>query len=578
MNLLLLGETGVGKSTFINAFGNYGSFRSLEEATKCGGKFPIPSTFVCCDRAGNTISISTDGKTKTKTLEDVGESVTKFPSEHIFQFDNTEINLIDTLGLIDTKDVDVSCHDRDKENVSNVLRVVSKYDEIHAICVLIKASENRLSNTFKYSLTEILRHLDMKVCNNVIFIFTRTTRTPHQAQAILKKFLEENKLPISLPPIKQTVYCFENDIVQYLAEHKNKITHDEDEQTVAKMHWASSVESAESMLRYIHSLNPHSLKGVKDMYTAENAIRTVSKIVLDNVLTMLDDVSRIEMLSREAESMKAKIQRDPLQFAQHDLRRLLFIPETKVIREPLGFTNVVCESSQCAQVVNGEIIYPQICCRDCWSPWMYWCSSINIWAEWTRTKTRTVVENVYRRRGEVVDQIVDSNAALQKIKDSISQCKEKDDMHSWEIEQMLKTCAKLNTFVYENAAIKSAYVDEVMKGLQNKIETYEKELIKKKQLTGDSCRKLEDLRKTKREYETFLARERSAHCNVNELIQQLYKLPMKGNDLRKAMEEEEEATQEIRRESEPHTVLSLPYLFERFRRSRVRGIVHPQAH
>jgi len=61
INLLLIGGSGVGKSTWINAFVNYCSFETLDEAEEAGGKFPISSTFETRHpQTGNMISISSE--------------------------------------------------------------------------------------------------------------------------------------------------------------------------------------------------------------------------------------------------------------------------------------------------------------------------------------------------------------------------------------------------------------------------------------------------------------------------------------------------------------------------------------
>jgi len=131
---------------------------------------------------------------QTSQYAEVGESDTQNLSEYAFQYENSSIKLIDTPGLNDIKDT--SDHTVDKEHIRNILRLLSAYDEIHAICIVLKASENRLSTAFKYVLTEILKCLDKSACNNVIFICTHAASEnfkPDKTQRILLKFFLQKR-------------------------------------------------------------------------------------------------------------------------------------------------------------------------------------------------------------------------------------------------------------------------------------------------------------------------------------------------------------------------------------------------
>ena len=62
INVLILGETGVGKSTWINGFANYLTFQTLKEAGKGKQVYLVPSQFTI-----------TDSNYKKKTIQ-VGET------------------------------------------------------------------------------------------------------------------------------------------------------------------------------------------------------------------------------------------------------------------------------------------------------------------------------------------------------------------------------------------------------------------------------------------------------------------------------------------------------------------------
>jgi len=555
MNVVLIGESGVGKSSWINAFANYSLYDSLEKAVNDGGFFPIPSTFTVTDpRIGTQINISSEGHVDLSstqiTCTKAGESVTQNANEYIFRRGNTAINLIDTPGLLDTRDAGKNSHDTDEEHLDNILKLLSKYQEIHAIFILIKANVTRLSDGFQYTLTEIFKRLDKSACNNVIFILTNAASTNFKTDAtqpILQRFLKNNNLSIALPPAKPTIYCFENSTVKYLVECKNKIPHDDDDKEDAEKSWERSVRSTQDLFGYLCSLKPHSLAVMVSINDAINMVYMISKLALDTMVCIYKDQNEIEDKKSEAERLKQEIMRNPRSFATDALNRLLHITETKVVYEPLGYTNVVCESGKCSTV--GAIINPKICCRACKCSGflMYFCSRMS-WQEtckacgcrkrkhtWRTTETKVVTETVYRPDSAVIDQIVDSNAALKQINEGISQFENRIKECKDEKAKMLDICAKLNAFAHQNALVGALSADDgLLECLENERETYAK--------STDTRMQANYLAELKSEYKESFSKAKECRYGVEDvprLIEQLYRLPMKGHDIKMAVDKYE---------------------------------------
>lgn len=115
-NILLLGESGAGKSTTINAIANYIKYKTFEEATNSEFLQLIPSNFSLPDpvHQGKTIEIKTGSNINERTEE--GGSRTKDPMGYPFRFGDKLIRIIDTPGIGDTEGAET-----DKKNFEKIL-------------------------------------------------------------------------------------------------------------------------------------------------------------------------------------------------------------------------------------------------------------------------------------------------------------------------------------------------------------------------------------------------------------------------------------------------------------------------
>ena len=190
LNILLLGETGVGKSTWINGFANYLSFDTLEEAELTSEIIcPVPLSFTLTDDNFQQKVVSFGADANENPQKD--QSCTQFPRTYCFSFNGVAIRLIDTPGIGDTRGVE-----QDRENFNNILKHIATFDKLHGICILLKPNNARLNVTFQYCIKQLLTNLHKDASQNIVFCFTNSRSTfymPGDTIPALQKLLDKKR-------------------------------------------------------------------------------------------------------------------------------------------------------------------------------------------------------------------------------------------------------------------------------------------------------------------------------------------------------------------------------------------------
>ena len=157
LNLLCIGETGVGKSTMIHSFINYIQQIQFEETVR----------YLLFNE-----KYQTEQYEKVNGKKPIGFSTTNEPS--IYNIESSTlcenpIRLIDTEGFGSTKGIEY-----DKKAFNNIKNLFKNSDieSINAICLFLKANETRNHLSLLYILNYILSLFGDRAIKNIIIIFT----------------------------------------------------------------------------------------------------------------------------------------------------------------------------------------------------------------------------------------------------------------------------------------------------------------------------------------------------------------------------------------------------------------------
>ncbi|CAF1455521.1 unnamed protein product, partial [Rotaria sordida] len=301
-------QTGVGKSTFINAFANYIVNDTLNEAVNDEIQVIIPSSFSytmynTSDENEDKLIIIGEENEHEK-FSDTGHSNTQQCRSFVFSIGDRNLRFIDTPGIGDTRSIE-----QDAANFQDILTFISQYEHLNGVFILLKPNEERLNIFFRFCINELLRHLHVDAKQNVIFIFTnaRSTffmpgTTKRLLQGLLNKHREEQK--VDVPFKKENTFLFDSEAFRYLALRKNGIQLD-NEQTLSYIRsWDHSVNEYTRLMAYVVTRPLHGISKTLSLNEAEQLIRKLSRPIAEIARLVEENIQR-------ARECKEKMRNNP---------------------------------------------------------------------------------------------------------------------------------------------------------------------------------------------------------------------------------------------------------------------------
>ena len=154
--ILLIGETGSGKTSFLNFLCNG---KMIEELGKefDAAKF---EQIKCCD-SGDTEN-ATDRPMASKT----DQAKSYHDEAEIY---GMKVTVIDTPGFGDSRGIET-----DKVNVKKIIDALKSEKYVNCVCLIINGRSSRMTASLQYVLNEVSAIMPQEVFNNIIVVFTNT--------------------------------------------------------------------------------------------------------------------------------------------------------------------------------------------------------------------------------------------------------------------------------------------------------------------------------------------------------------------------------------------------------------------
>lgn len=360
-NILILGETGVGKSTFINGFMNYMLFETLDEALETPDLYwAIPSSFKYTEMNNKkleTFTVTVGEETKTQKYSLHGESATRSCVTYVFHMNGLTLRLIDTPGIGSTQGLQ-----QDKENVEGILQTLKSVDKISTILFLINPNLSRLGQVFNFCITELLSHLHKETNQNIVFGFTNSRSTNYSLGDTgipLQKLLKDKKTDIAVD--YDNTFFFDSEGYRYLAAYKT-LNKEMKKRTIFEESFQKSADESRRLINKTIRMTAHEVRKTLSL--------SDTRLYIEGLKTPMILINKIaDEDQEEIERHKSHI--EEFEMSNSALEDKLKMTIRKPVKKMLPSPRTVCADDECRTVnidTTGKehVVYKQICHDYCY--------------------------------------------------------------------------------------------------------------------------------------------------------------------------------------------------------------------
>eukprot|EP01132_Coremiostelium_polycephalum_P008479 gene8479-10420_t len=263
-NLQVIGETGAGKSSFINLWSNLflgGTVDSLKNV--------IPTKYLK----------ETVGSFKNSEIDpdDTKKSTTNECNEYLFEMNGSKYNLVDSPGFNDTRGTA-----QDNINLDKILKKLESLSTLGAIIVVINGSNPRLTVNMKNVLVKIKCNVPDSMKNSFCFVMTNCwEHSSNFDLTSLDEFLQPDKSNVFY--INNSRSCI-GDVKSKSPRALQKIVDD----------WNDCISEVKNLIHYIDSTDSVSANDFIEMRKSRDEIQAHLhdvKLEIKNLLKADDEVT-----------------------------------------------------------------------------------------------------------------------------------------------------------------------------------------------------------------------------------------------------------------------------------------------